>query len=224
MIATCGAVLSIVYDPATLWSPATASVIVPSPEPVATVTVRVVPVPVHPDYFAVPAWRPGQRVVLDVPCYVTPPPDGELSWPPRPVGLAATAEAERRGVRGLYKKWIKPRLPGRLARFLQRTSAAVRAARWAFKSEVIEGDPVPLRPEPSLDLSGVVYTTVLNPYDYRKNWPDLLTGFFLALKDQPDATLVVRPEPAYDVRTRVSAAGGAWREKQILRHVAKVRP
>jgi glycosyltransferase involved in cell wall biosynthesis len=41
-------------------------------------------------------------------------------------------------------------------------------------------------------LSGVVYTSIFNPRDGRKNWQDLLTGFVSALHDRPDATLVVK--------------------------------
>ncbi len=36
--------------------------------------VHVVPVPIRPDYFEVPDRRPGQRTVLDCPCYVFPQP------------------------------------------------------------------------------------------------------------------------------------------------------
>ena len=43
-----------------------------------------------------------------------------------------------------------------------------------------------------MDLSGVVYTSILNPIDGRKNWHDLLTGFLLALGDREDATLVIK--------------------------------
>src|SRR5215468_10217048 len=34
--------------------------------------VRVVPVPIRPDYFQVPVWQPTQRVVIDCPCHVVP--------------------------------------------------------------------------------------------------------------------------------------------------------
>ncbi|WP_178106808.1 glycosyltransferase [Pseudomonas mangiferae] len=43
-----------------------------------------------------------------------------------------------------------------------------------------------------LQLDGVVYTTVLNPGDGRKNWIDLITAFCWAFKDTEDATLVVK--------------------------------
>jgi glycosyltransferase involved in cell wall biosynthesis len=50
-------------------------------------------------------------------------------------------------------------------------------------------------PEPScasLELSGVVYTAFVNPFDPRKNWRDLLSAFLFALRDAADATLVVK--------------------------------
>jgi hypothetical protein len=43
-----------------------------------------------------------------------------------------------------------------------------------------------------LELSGIVYTSVFNPMDGRKNWKDLLTGFLYALGDRKDATLVLK--------------------------------
>jgi glycosyltransferase involved in cell wall biosynthesis len=43
-----------------------------------------------------------------------------------------------------------------------------------------------------LTLSGVVYSTVLSPVDGRKNWPDLVSGFVWAFRDNPMATLVVK--------------------------------
>jgi glycosyltransferase involved in cell wall biosynthesis len=44
----------------------------------------------------------------------------------------------------------------------------------------------------SLDLSGVVDTSIFNPNDGRKNWQDLITSFLVALGDKKDATLVVK--------------------------------
>jgi len=44
----------------------------------------------------------------------------------------------------------------------------------------------------SLDFDGVVYTSVFNPGDERKNWIELLTGFCYAFRDEPRATLVLK--------------------------------
>ncbi|HMC88710.1 MAG TPA: hypothetical protein VKI17_04140, partial [Gemmataceae bacterium] len=39
-----------------------------------TTPIRVIPVPIHQDYFSVPAWTRGQDTVLECPCYVFPQP------------------------------------------------------------------------------------------------------------------------------------------------------
>jgi glycosyltransferase involved in cell wall biosynthesis len=41
-------------------------------------------------------------------------------------------------------------------------------------------------------LGGVVYTSVLNPTDGRKNWTDMVTAFVWAFRDVPEATLVLK--------------------------------
>ena len=46
--------------------------------------------------------------------------------------------------------------------------------------------------ECSFDLSGVVFTSLFNPYDGRKNWVDMLTAFCSSFKDTADATLVFK--------------------------------
>ncbi len=46
--------------------------------------------------------------------------------------------------------------------------------------------------ECSFELSGVVFTSLFNPYDGRKNWVDMLTAFCAAFKDTADATLVFK--------------------------------
>lgn len=44
----------------------------------------------------------------------------------------------------------------------------------------------------SIDVSGVVYVSVFNPDDGRKNWHHLITAFCWALRDAQDATLVLK--------------------------------
>ncbi len=43
-----------------------------------------------------------------------------------------------------------------------------------------------------VELSGVVYTSILNPRDGRKNWEDILTAFCLAFRDRDDVTLILK--------------------------------
>ncbi len=44
----------------------------------------------------------------------------------------------------------------------------------------------------SIRLDGLVYTSVFNPVDGRKNFQDMVTGFCHAFKDSEDATLVLK--------------------------------
>ncbi|WP_064116534.1 glycosyltransferase [Pseudomonas fluorescens] len=63
--------------------------------------------------------------------------------------------------------------------------------------------PVPVVEPPALDLpdtsgvvetrvDGVVYVSVFNPKDGRKNWHHLITAFCWAFRETPDATLVLK--------------------------------
>jgi glycosyltransferase involved in cell wall biosynthesis len=63
-----------------------------------------------------------------------------------------------------------------------------------------------------LKLRGVVYTSILNPIDGRKNWPDMVAGFVWAFRNNPDATLILKLTH-YDM---VSAL------HPVLEHIAKL--
>lgn len=43
-----------------------------------------------------------------------------------------------------------------------------------------------------ISVDGVVYTSVLNPADGRKNWIEMLSAFCWAFRDRPDATLILK--------------------------------
>lgn len=43
-----------------------------------------------------------------------------------------------------------------------------------------------------LKLQGIVYSTVMNPQDGRKNWEDMVTAFCWAFRDEENATLVLK--------------------------------
>jgi hypothetical protein len=60
-------------------------------------------------------------------------------------------------------------------------------------AEAVAPQNPPAAFEPQLlSVSGVVYTTVLNPADGRKNWVDLVTAFCWAFKQTENATLVLK--------------------------------
>jgi glycosyltransferase involved in cell wall biosynthesis len=154
--------------------------------------VHVVPVPIEADYFHVADWRPGQSVDLDCPYYVFPQPSA-LPHAPRPWVNTETGHLPARvGLRQLYKKCVGA-MPKPVGTAIHRTARALRAGLWSARQTLRERDVRELFPPLStLTLSGVVYTTILNPFDARKNWHDLLSGYLLALRDREDATLVVK--------------------------------
>ena len=76
-----------------------------------------------------------------------------------------------------YQQVVAPRLPGWCRAPLDR---------WAQRANPWE----PGRRQ--LTLSGVVFTSLFNPRDGRKNWLDMLTAFCATFKDQPEATLVFK--------------------------------
>lgn len=44
----------------------------------------------------------------------------------------------------------------------------------------------------TLHLSGVIYTSVFNPGDGRKNWPDMIKGYIWAFRDLEETTLILK--------------------------------
>jgi glycosyltransferase involved in cell wall biosynthesis len=119
---------------------------------------------------------------------VFPQPAGSADSPPAPPDDPETVG----GLRGLCKKALKL-LPARLDKALRHRVRAVRLGLQRARAALRERDVRDLYPPlPRLELSGVVYTTVFNPFDGRKNTADLITGFVQALGDRPDAQLVVK--------------------------------
>ncbi len=52
--------------------------------------------------------------------------------------------------------------------------------------------PINLLPTHDLTLKGIVFTSIFNLGDRRKNEQDLLSAFLMAFKDRPDVTLVIK--------------------------------
>lgn len=112
---------------------------------------------------------------LSADCLVLPPPAA-----PEPLPAVPSASGQLRWLttKSLFKGWwaeaVAPFLP---------------SVREAEQPSV----PLPPQAEPrQVALRGVVYTTVLNPGDHRKNWIDMISAFCWAFHDVADATLVVK--------------------------------
>jgi glycosyltransferase involved in cell wall biosynthesis len=146
-----------------------------------TTPIRVVTVPARQQYFDTPDWQPGQQVVIDCPAYhlrELPP----AAAPPPPRGLGERA-------RWTYKNRLRPYLPRRLDRCL---AGASRAVLGRPPQPIAVETPLPFQATGPLRLEGVVYSTILNPFDLRKNWGLLTQAFLTALADNDDAMLVVK--------------------------------
>jgi len=62
-----------------------------------------------------------------------------------------------------------------------------------------------------LQLGGVIYTSILNPADGRKNWQNIVKTFCWALRDQFDATLIlkfVHHDPSHGINELKEILGG----------------
>lgn len=93
------------------------------------------------------------------------------------------------GLRGGYRRYVRWWLSDDA---LRRIARARSAALQSVGLSALDAKPPPrLAPAP-LTLSGLVYTSVLNLGDHRKNTLDLLSAFLIAFRDRPDVTLVLK--------------------------------
>jgi hypothetical protein len=155
--------------------------------------IRIVPVPTPDEYFRIPDWHPDQHVRIPCSACVFPHPDvpDEVLWDsPETMGVEAPRSGRslrdrlREKARLAYRDYVKPFVPPAVHGLLK--AAARRAGRDSWERYIASCR------RPHLDLSGVVYTSIFNPGDGRKNWEDLLTGFIWGLRDCTDATLVIK--------------------------------
>jgi hypothetical protein len=152
-----------------------------------TAPMRIVPVPTPSRYFDLPTWQAEARHRIGCWAYVF---DRDEEWA---AGAADGRDRARRlkplekPVRKLTRAVLGRRRYERLSRFLKDRRHLHRRL----------GQPPNLADLPyprtdALELSGVVYTSIFNPDDGRKNWEDLLTAALVALGDRADATIVFK--------------------------------
>lgn len=91
----------------------------------------------------------------------------------------------RDGYRHYVKRWLSQEALDRITRAKNRSLQA------AGQAEPILA-PDPLLPSEPVTISGLVFTSIFNLGDRRKNHLDLLTAFLLAFRDRDDVTLVIK--------------------------------
>lgn len=92
---------------------------------------------------------------------------------------------------------IQPAVPATVELVIEDSDLRLEPRNQVEPSSLPKSGVKPLTPEWRLsecnfELSGVVFTSLFNPYDGRKNWVDMLTAFCAAFKDTADATLVFK--------------------------------
>ncbi len=103
---------------------------------------------------------------------------------PKP-GLTRLGYAVARDTYRLHvKRWLSPAA-------LQKITEVKENALQAVGHEPVMA-PDPLLPAHPLTLSGLVFTSIFNLGDRRKNHLDLLTAYLLAFRDRPDVTMVIK--------------------------------
>lgn len=150
-----------------------------------SVPIHFVQVPTPETYFEVSDWQPENKKTIHCHGYSFPRPKNAKPI----VKIPLQKQQQTRGLKRVGKKLET--VVRRVARFslgeksYKRLSMRVRQSkRGNFNL-----------PKPDLnkiELSGVVYTSIFNPNDGRKNWQDLVTSFLTAVGDKEDATLVVK--------------------------------
>lgn len=56
-----------------------------------------------------------------------------------------------------------------------------------------------IKPTHAIQISGVIYTSILNIWDHRKNYHDMISAFCYALRDKTDATLIIKTPQIVDL-------------------------
>lgn len=152
-----------------------------------TAPIRIVPVPTPEEYFSLPFWS-GETTTIGCPAYVFE--SGAQDRQPH-----APTDAKPRGgkkleslIRGATRGTVGPRRYEKIS-----TKFKDLRHHWRRSSKTAAGiGSLPYPRVESLDLSGVVYTSIFAPDDGRKNWADLLNAYLVGLADEENATLVVK--------------------------------
>jgi hypothetical protein len=163
--------------------------------------IRVVPVPTPAAYFETPDYSPHQRSSIDCEAYWPPKAEGGYQNQPlvarRKTHFRQSRKLLSQALRSFNKGLIGPEIYAKFSdrmRQRRRRRGMLKAQQRYMQRRKSEPAKLEL-PYPktdTLDLSGVVYTSIFNPDDGRKNWQDLLTSFLYAIGDQEDATLIVK--------------------------------
>jgi glycosyltransferase involved in cell wall biosynthesis len=152
----------------------------------------------QPRFSAAPVWPP--VVVPDiVPAVIVPPPvvAPPPAAPPQRAGARRRLTLTAYYLLCWYRDVLRDLLPGPLMRVVSGAGRLLyrgyrRAVPLPPPPPVIHAEPPPALPLVAVTVQDVVYLSVLAPQDGRKNWPDMVSGFVWAFRDNPRATLILK--------------------------------
>jgi glycosyltransferase involved in cell wall biosynthesis len=160
-----------------------------------------VPVPIADEAFRVAPWSPDftLRMTCRYASWGGPTRDHEERAVSNSAARIGKLAAWRAGIKHHYRQKIRPWLPAKAQQWVARSKRITHEA--MRRPAPVAAESTPLLHPTTLELSGLVYTSIFNPADDRKNPHDLITAFLLAFRDRPDVTLVLKlatkPDWAY---------------------------
>jgi glycosyltransferase involved in cell wall biosynthesis len=155
--------------------------------------IEIVPVPTPDGYFRLPGWKYNQQV--NVPCKAYWPKQSGNTSDNEVVTRSACLKHSRKSLSQAFKHFNMSLLGPTLYQSISDSLKKRRIEKRKKRASRSSGPDVMSFNYPStstLQLSGVVYSSIFNPDDGRKNWQDLLNAFLAALGDKPDATLIMK--------------------------------
>lgn len=143
--------------------------------------VSIVPVPLRDGWFDVEPWHSGRTVSLECKHLSF----AESAGRPTPPAMAPLSAGERTGraLKSLYARHVWPRMTPGQRRLVHRI------ARRTIRRDAERHVPLERR---VLTLGGLVFSSVFNLLDDRKNPRDILTAFLMEFAGRDDATLVLK--------------------------------
>jgi len=155
-----------------------------------TVPIDIVPVPTPEEYFEVPDWSRGESTEF-----------GYTVYDPRQ-NYVSTAEPRKlrpwwqeigRAIENIVRNNRSLFISDdRWNRWKQPLQSKLDARKIKRKSQQVVNVTLPYPTVSELGSDCVIYSSVFNPADGRKNWKDLLTAFAAALGQYPDAVLLLK--------------------------------
>lgn len=159
-------------------------------------SIDVIPVPIQQDYFEIPAWNALADVNVGCHWFEFRPDKHRHEIPVPSFGRPTSSVGSRLpGLKSVVRKMlgmargISPRTTNFVVGHIRRamsvySPSAVSQTDGFAHISALERD--------ALCLSGIVFTSIFNPFDARKNWTDLVTAALTAFCDRPDVTLLFK--------------------------------